>query len=231
MNRALVVRLSGSGLPGRCSREAGSGFLARAMPGLFCRSRLLEQSLSQSANVLFLIFEEVIGAGILRTDHAMAVDENQFRHKTGLTGGVLDVLLHLFALGETDGKVYAVCADEVRHQLRRVGIERRSQNLQTLRAEIFLDAAQNLSGVLTVRSSGIQERQQDHLPGILAQEHLAAAIHANCELTCGTRHLLGVSQPGQKRKRGEQMTESHDISVAQRVRVAHVSGPAPVLSY
>jgi folylpolyglutamate synthase/dihydropteroate synthase len=106
---------------------------------------------------------------------------------------MLDVLLHLFALGKPHGKIHAVRADKVRHQLRRVGIERRSENLQTLWPKIFLDAAQNLSGMLAVRSSGVQERQHDHFPGILAKQHLAAAIHADGELTCRTRHLLGES--------------------------------------
>ena len=59
-----------------------------------------------------------------------------------------------------------------------------------MRPEIFLNAAQNLSGVLAVRSSGEHERQQHHLTRIVAEQDLAAVVHADDELARGARHLL-----------------------------------------
>src|SRR5207248_6331120 len=65
-------------------------------------------------------------------------------------------------------------------------------------------SAQNLSGVLAVRSSGVEERQQEDLSGVLAEQQLAAAIHADGELARGTRHLLTGGQSGHKRERSEE---------------------------
>lgn len=111
---------------------------------------------------------------------------------------MLKIVLNAFPRGETHGKVNEIVSDEVRHQLRRIRIERYAQNLQSLRSEIILNAAQNLSGMLAMRSSSKHERQQHHFARILAEQKLAAVIHADRKLTRGTRHFLSErSSPGQ----------------------------------
>ena len=131
---------------------------------------------------------------------------------------MLQVILHGFSRGKSHGKIYAVIFYEIRHQLLSVGIECDAENLEALWAIIFLNAAQNLSGVLAVWSSGEHEREQHYFAGILTEQHLAAAVHADGKLGGGPRHLLSESYSGDKPKaeRGKRMMKSHTASLAQR---------------
>ena len=80
------------------------------------------------------------------------------------------IILRGFSRRPAHGKSDSKLRDEARHQLVRIRVECHAQNLQTARTVFLLNAAQNLSGVLAVRSSGEQERQQNHLARVLAQQ-------------------------------------------------------------
>ena len=106
---------------------------------------------------------------MLPPDYAFAIDENQFGNVTRLARRVLEIITHLLARGKTDGKRRLKLRDEGRHQLLCSIVKRDSDNLQPARSKILLNAAQNLSGGLAMRSSGEHECEQHHFSRVLAQ--------------------------------------------------------------
>jgi hypothetical protein len=157
---------------------------------------------------------------MLPPDDAFAIDENQFGNVTRLARRVLEIITHLLARGKADGKGGLKLRDESRHELLRAIVKRDSDNLQPARSKILLNAAQNLSGSLAMRSSSEHEREQHHFSGVLAQQNLAAAVHANGKLVRGTWNLLGERHGCHQRKAGcgNWIAKSHDASVTQRVK-------------
>ena len=137
---------------------------------------------------------------------------------------MLQIFLDGFTRRETHGEVYAVVPDELRDQLLRVGIKGYTKYLETLSAVIFLDAAQNLSGVLAVWSSGVHECEQHYFSGVLAQQNLLAIVHTDDKLARGPRHFLGERCGGDKREteRGKPITKSHKPSVTQQIETVPV---------
>jgi len=65
----------------------------------------------------------------LSQDDAIAFDEEQFGHISRLTWRPLRILLDLLARNEAHWKIHAVVSDEVRDQVRGVGVVSRRENL------------------------------------------------------------------------------------------------------
>jgi hypothetical protein len=163
------------------------------MCSLLGGNRLFQQHLDLRPDVLILILEEILGPGVLSADDAVSIDEKHFRNISGLAGRPLRIFLNFLARREPHWKIHTVISNEVRNQGCRVGIVCRGENLQALRSVFLLNAAQNLSGVLAVRSSSVHEGKHHYLPRVLAQQHLAAIDHADRELAGGAWNLLGRS--------------------------------------
>ena len=72
----------------------------------------------------------------------------------------------------------------------RILVDGAFHDFKTTRTQIGLDATQNLSGFLAVRSSEDDEGQTDHLPAQTAQQELLAIGQLDHELGGLARNLL-----------------------------------------
>jgi hypothetical protein len=86
---------------------------------------------------------------------------------------------------------------------RKVGvrIKRSFQDFKPFWPELLLNATQNLSGFLAVRSSGEDEREAQNLAAVAADLRLCAVRELDGEFRRFTWNVRGESEPGQERER------------------------------
>jgi hypothetical protein len=82
-------------------------------------------------------------------------------------------------------------------------IERPLQNIEAFWPEFLLNATQNLSGFLAVRSSGEDERQAQDFAAVARDQRLFAIRELHGKLGCFSRKFGGEGGAGKKRQRKE----------------------------
>lgn len=117
-----------------------------------------------------IVVEELaLCAGVLITYIALAVDHNEIRH-VGLFGRThLKIVACLHGIGDSDRE--RRLENHVERGYIGARIDRGFNDLKSFGAKFRLNATQDLSGFLAMRSRGKDERQTDDLPVVRADVH------------------------------------------------------------
>ena len=131
--------------------------------------------------LIHLIVEEIaIAAGELRSNFALTVDQEHKRNERPHHGAELHVTERRHVVRRPDRERRVELTNESGDI--GVGIDRRLDYFQSSRRQVFVNATQNLSGFLAVRSSGEDEDQAQDLASILAHQKLLATLQLHDEL-------------------------------------------------
>ena len=145
------------------------------------------------ANVLLLlIVEELrVRSRVLRANHSLLIDKHYERNERPLRARPLQIIQGGKSTSPAHRKWRVVLFDE----RWKVGIliDRRFQDLKAFWAEFLLNATQDLSGFLTVWSSGENKHQAQHLASVLTHQRLRSVRKLHDELRRFARNLRGYS--------------------------------------
>src|SRR5579883_1964302 len=175
---------------GQCSallRRAIDGFAGLFRGGT---SFVSQQLLSELANMLVLqivVEKFLVLARILRPNHALTVDENHQRNQRALVGRPLEIFQRSFPARGAYGERRLEALDEPRQV--RVLVHRCLYYRKAFRTEVLLNATQDLSGFLAVRSGGQNEDQAQYLAPVLAHQQLLVLAYIDDELGRFARNL------------------------------------------
>jgi hypothetical protein len=160
------------------------------------------------ANVLLLlIVEELrVRSRVLRANHSLLINEHDERNERPLRARPLQVVKR----GESAGPAHRKRRVELFDERRNVGIliNRCFQDLKAFWAEFLLNATQDLSGFLAVRSSGENEYEAQYLASVLTHQRLRSVRQLHDELRRFARNLRRYST-SQGRCQQKQVSKTH----------------------
>ena len=176
--------------------------------GRTLRLQELQRFLAQQL-VRLRFIQDFIRAYVLSANGSGAVDENHVRHKgqplCGVELHVLDRVL-LVGLSHWEGRIEAL------NEIRDVGIviERAGHDGKSLGTQFLLNATQDLSGFLAVRSSGENEQEAHYFAAVAAEEHLFSVGRLDGEFRRFARNLRGEGAGRQQCKQRKD-SDAHEI--------------------
>ena len=146
---------------------------------LFGNGGLFQELVELFADALVLVLKHRAVTRKLSLDHTFAVDENELRNITRLRGQPLQIVEHGVTRRIAHGEGRAKLLDERTDQTDSALIKCNTQDLNTARPVFVLNSTQNLSSVLAMRSSGVEEFEEHNFTCILAEKKLAAVRHGD----------------------------------------------------
>jgi hypothetical protein len=142
-----------------------------------------DQVFGNLAENLFLRFVGKLGTGQLPANHALPIDESDVRHERGTDH---QAELHEFHRGNLVCLSHWKWRLELQDELRDIGlgIDCRFQYFEARWSKLLLEATQNLSGFLAVRSSAEDEGHAQHFAAVAGDQRRFAVRKLDSEFGC-----------------------------------------------
>jgi len=192
-------------------RELSEGVRALLLPGRLRRSRgwlgkILHRFRLDGSGLFGFVEEFLIRTRILGPDDPLAVNEEHVGHKVALER----IELQVFDDGLIVGFAERPFCTVFRGKLDRIGafVYRAFQDSKALRLKFRIEATQNLSGELAMRSSAENQQHTEHLAAVLAHQGLVAVGERDGKFRRFAGHFRGVEDTGAEQRRNKRENKS-----------------------